>query len=164
MPKNTKGGKKHKKNKNYSSENKSLRYKEEGQEYAKVARCKGNCRFDVECCDGKTRSAILCGTMRKRKFINQGQLVLVSIREWQDDVCDIIDSYEESHAKRLKTEKHIPDSFRLGDDNPYDDHYDDGIDFVMGIPGESDESDEELNHQFLKEETTGEGEIDLDEI
>ena len=59
----------------------------------------------VECCDGKTRAAILCGAMRKRKFINQGQIVLVSIREWQDDICDIIDSYEDSHAKRLKSEK-----------------------------------------------------------
>jgi len=165
MPKNTKGGKKHKKNKNYGSENKSLRYKEEGQEYAKVTRCKGNCRFDVSCCDGKNRAAILCGSMRKRKFINQGQLVLVSIREWQDDICDIIDSYEESHAKRLKSDKEIPDSFRLGDDNPYDEQ-DDGVEFVMTIPGESDESDEEIegDSPFLKEENSDEGIIDLDEI
>ena len=162
MPKNTKGGKKHKKNKNHSSENKSLRYKEDGQEYAKVTRCKGNCRFDVECCDGQTRAAILCGSMRKRKFINQGQLVLVSIREWQDDVCDIIDSYEESHAKRLKSEKELPDSFRLGDDNPYDEQ-DDGIDFVLDIPSGSDEGIEDDN-PFLKEENSDEGVVDLDEI
>jgi len=162
MPKgNVKGGKKHKRNKNYTSENKSLRLKEEGQEYAKVTRCKGNCRFDVECCDGKNRAAILCGSMRKRKFINQGQLVLVSIREWQDDICDIIDSYEESHAKRLKSEKELPDSFRLGDDNPYDEN-DDGVDFVMNIPGESDEEIEGDN-PFLKE-GSDEGDIDLDEI
>lgn len=160
MPKgNVKGGKKHKRNKNYASENKSLRLKEEGQEYAKVTRCKGNCRFDVECCDGKTRGAILCGTMRKRKFINQGQLVLVSIREWQDDVCDIIDSYEESHAKRLKAEKEIPDSFRLGEDNPYDID-DDGIDFDMGIP--DDESGEEEDKEVI-EEFVDDG-IDIDDI
>ena len=126
MPKgNIKGGKKHKRNKNLDVESKTLRLKEEGQEYAKVKKCKGNCRFDVECCDGKTRSAILCGTMRKRKFINQGQLVLVSLRDWQDDVCDIIDSYEETHAKRLKAEKEIPESFRLDEDNPYDNENDD---------------------------------------
>ena len=162
MPKNNKSGKKHKKNKNYGSENKSLRYKEEGQDYAKVTRCKGNCRFDVLCCDGKERLAILCGSMRKRKFINQGQLVLVSIREWQDDICDIIDSYEESHAKRLKSEKELPESFRLGDDNPYDEH-DDGIDFVMSIPGESDE-EVEGDNPFLKEEPNEEGGVDLDDI
>lgn len=162
MPKNTKGGKKHKKNKNYGSENKQLRYKEVGQEYAKVTRCKGNCRFDVLCCDGKSRSAILCGSMRKRKFINQGQLVLVSIREWQDNICDIIDSYEESHAKRLKSEKEIPESFNLGDDNPYDEN-DDGIDFVMDIPSESDEEIEGDN-PFLKNEKSEEDIINLDEI
>lgn len=160
MPKgNVKGGKKHKRNKNYTSENKSLRLKEEGQEYAKVTRCKGNCRFDVECCDGKTRAAILCGTMRKRKFINQGQIVLVSIREWQDDICDIIDSYEDSHAKRLKSEKEIPDSFRLGEDNPFE-NVDDGIEFDMGMP---DDSDDEVKGG-VEEEEESDDDINLDDI
>lgn len=140
MPKgNIKGGKKHKRNKNYASENKTLRLKEPGQEYAKVINCKGNCRFDVLCCDGKTRAAILCGAMRKRKFINQGQLILVSIRDFQDDVCDIIDSYEESQAKRLKSEKEIPDTFILGEENPYDS--DDNIEFVTDLPPEDIDDD-----------------------
>lgn len=153
MPKgNQKGGKKHKRNKNFTNENKALRIKEDGQEYAKVSRCKGNCRFDVDCCDGKSRSAILCGTMRKRKFINQGDLVLVSIREWQDDVCDIIDSYDENHAKKLKEQKHIPESFKLGEDNPYEDFNDD-VEFVTEMPP-SDDSDNE----------TDESDIDLDDI
>ena len=160
MPKgNVKGGKKHKRNKNYASENKSLRLKEEGQEYAKITRCKGNCRFEVECCDGKTRAAILCGTMRKRKFINQGQLVLVSIRDWQDNVCDIIDSYEDSHAKRLKSEKEIPDSFRLDEDNPYDNE-DDGIDFDMGMP-DDDEENKEVIEEFIDDGVDG---VDIDDI
>ena len=153
MPKgNQKGGKKHKRNKNFTNENKSVRIKEEGQEYAKVSKCKGNCRFDVECCDGKTRAAILCGGMRKRKFINQGDVVLVSIREWQDSICDIIDSYDESQAKKLKQEKHIPESFKLGEDNPYGDLNDD-IEFVSEMPP-SDESDED----------SSDSEVDLDDI
>jgi translation initiation factor 1A len=153
MPKgNQKGGKKHKRNKNFTNENKSVRIKEEGQEYAKVSKCKGNCRFDVECCDGKTRAAILCGGMRKRKFINQGDVVLVSIREWQDSICDIIDSYDESQAKKLKQEKHIPESFKLGEDNPYGDLNDD-IDFVSEMPP-SDESSSD----------SSDSEVDLDDI
>lgn len=153
MPKgNQKGGKKHKRNKNFTNENKSVRIKEEGQEYAKVSRCKGNCRFDVDCCDGKSRAAILCGGMRKRKFINQGDLVLVSIREWQDDICDIIDSYDESQAKKLKQEKHIPSSFKLEEDNPYGDFNDD-IEFVSEMPP-SDESDND----------SSDSEVDLDDI
>tara|TARA_B110000285_G_C15059632_1_gene581608 strand:+ start:856 stop:1338 length:483 start_codon:yes stop_codon:yes gene_type:complete len=160
MPgKNTKGGKKHKRNKNYASDNKAIRYKEEGQEYAKVLRCKGNCRFDVVCCDGKTRASVLCGGMRKRKFINQGQLVLVSIREWQDDICDIIDSYEESHAKRLKSEKEIPESFNLAEENQYDE--DDDIEFITGMPDENEESEEEeVDFGYTKEESV----IDVDDI
>jgi len=146
MPKgNQKGGKKHKRNKNFTNENKSVRIKEEGQEYAKVSKCKGNCRFDVECCDGKSRAAILCGGMRKRKFINQGDVVLVSIREWQDSVCDIIDTYDESQAKKLKQEKHIPESFKLEEDNPYGDLNDD-IDFESEMPpSSSDSSDSEVD-------------------
>ena len=143
MPKgNQKGGKKHKRNKNYSTENKVLRIKEKDQEYAKVSKCKGNCRFDVDCCDGKSRAAILCGAMRKRKFINQGDLVLVSIRDFQDNVCDIIDSYDESQARKLKQDKHIPESFNLGEDNPFEDN-DDGIDFITDMPPEEIDSEEE---------------------
>lgn len=143
MPKgNQKGGKKHKRNKNYNEESRSLRIKETGQEYAKVTKCKGNCRFDVSCCDGKQRGAILCGAMRKRKFINQGDLVLVSIREWQDDICDIIDSYDQNQAKKLKQDKHLPDTFLLGEENPYQD-LNDEIEFSTDMPSDnsSDEGD-----------------------
>ena len=64
-----KGGKKHKRNKNRELETNIIRIKEDGQEYAQIIKCKGNCRFDVICSDGKSRSAILCGSMRKRKFV-----------------------------------------------------------------------------------------------
>ena len=143
MPRgNQKGGKKHKRKKNTTNEVKSLRIKEKGQEYAKVTKCKGNCRFDVECCDGINRAAILCGAMRKRKFIHQGDLVLVSLRYFQDNICDIIDSYDESQSKKLKKEKHIPDLFKLEEDNPYD-NMEDNIDFVTDMPIEEDESSDE---------------------
>ena len=103
MPKNTKGGKKHKKNKNYGSENKQLRYKEVGQEYEKVTRCKGNCRIDVECFDGKSRAAILCGSMRKRKFINMDDYVLVSIRDFQNDKCDSNPFWKHTRANKKRS-------------------------------------------------------------
>ena len=101
MP-NIKGGKKHKRNKNHNPAEKTLRLKEEGQEYAQITRCKGNCRFDVLCFDGKKRMAIMCGAMRKRKFVNANDIVLVSLREWQDSICDIIDNYDENLTRKLK--------------------------------------------------------------
>ena len=51
MP-NKKGGKKHKRNKKQDDTyEKTLRLKEEGQEYAQIIKCLGNCRFNVLCFD-----------------------------------------------------------------------------------------------------------------
>ena len=157
MPVNKKGGKKHKRNKNYSNDNSVLRLKEDGQEYAKVTQCKGNCRFNVDCCDGISRAAILCGTMRKRKYINQGDLVLVSIRDFQDNICDIIDSYDQNQSKKLKKEKHIPESFRLEEDNPYSEDIIDGVEFTTEMP-----PDEEIYGE--NSEGSSDNDIDFDEI
>ena len=42
----------------------------------------------------------MCGKMRKRVFVNQGELILVSLRDWQDSKCDIIDKYNDNdHSK-----------------------------------------------------------------
>ena len=109
---NKKGGKKHKRGKKDAFETKILRFKEDGQEYAQIKNLKGNCRFDVFCFDGKDRLATLCGTMRKRKFVNQNDIVLVSLRDFQDDKCDIIDVYDDSQVDSLKSSKEIPDSIK----------------------------------------------------
>ena len=85
--------------------------------------------------------------MRKRKFIHQGDLVLVSLRDFQDNICDIIDSYDESQSKKLKKEKHIPDLFKLEEDNPYD-NMEDNIDFVTDMPIEEDESSDESDISY----------------
>ena len=148
MPRgNQKGGKKHKRGKKDYSESKALRVKEDGQEYAQITACKGNCRFTVMCFDGKERMAIMCGAMRKRNFVNMKDVVLVSLRDFQDDKCDIIDKYDENQVRKLKEMNQVPDSIKLTDENEYFDE-DDGIEFVNDIPPEDDGSDD----------------IDLDEI
>ena len=142
MPKgNQKGGKKHKRNKNQNFEAKELRKADpkEDQVYAKITKCKGNCRFDVHCTDGKERMAIMCGAMKKRKFVNMGDIVLVSLRDFQDDVCDIIDSYDENQAKRLKDMKELPEAMKLEEDNQFDDVDVDGIMFTTEMPSSSDD-------------------------
>lgn len=148
---NKKGGKKHKRNKNAGFQTKELRFKEEGQEYAQVSKCCGNCRFEVLCFDGIQRKATLCGAMRKRQFINSGQVVLVSLRDFEDGKCDIIDSYDDTQFRKLKQQGCIPESIKLEQDNEFEDLEDNGFDFeVSHNSGEEDEEDEE--------------EIDLDEI
>jgi len=116
---NKKGGKKHKRGKKNTLETKKLRYKEDGQEYAQIKACKGNCRFDLNVFDGKKRMGILCGTMRKRRFVNQQDVVLVSLRDFEDAKCDIIDVYDDNQVRQLKSEKEIPVSIKLEEDNEY---------------------------------------------
>ena len=148
---NQKGGKKHKRGKKEGYETKALRLKEDGQEYAQITACKGNCRFDVKCFDGKDRIAILCGKMRKRVFVNMKDIVLVSIRDFQDDKCDIIDLYDDTLVHQLKSGNHIPEFINTGEDNEYCEEIDGGIEFSMDVPEEEESSSESE-------------EIDLDDI
>ena len=160
---NKKGGKKHKKGKKSSQfETKQLRFKEDGQEYAQIIKMKGNCRFDVKCFDGKERMATMCGTMRKRRFINQDDIVLVSLREWQDAKCDIIDNYDENLVRKMKDKGLVPDSIKLDVDKQYSDDDDDNLGFVFSTDIPNSESDEEKKE--TSDEESSEEEIDIDEI
>ena len=161
MP-NKKGGKKHKRNKKQDDTfEKTLRLKEEGQEYAQIIKCLGNCRFNVLCFDGKERMATMCGTMRKRRFINQDDIVLVSLRDWQDAKCDIIDNYDENLVRKMKDKGLVPDSIKLDVDKQYSDDDDDNLGFVFStdIP----DSDDELIESPSDEESEDD-KIDIDDI
>ena len=145
MP-NNKGGKKYKRNKNIAQENKNTRFKDENesQEYAQITKALGNCRFEVMCFDGKSRMATMCGKMRKRVFVNQDELVLVSLRDWQDSKCDIIDKYNTNDVQKLKQLKCIPDFIKLEDKKLIDDEVqDDNMGFIFSTDMPSDSSDEE---------------------
>ena len=163
MP-NKKGGKKHKRNKKQDDTfEKTLRLKEEGQEYAQIIKCLGNCRFNVLCFDGKERMATMCGTMRKRRFINQDDIVLVSLRDWQDAKCDIIDNYDENLVRKMKDKGLVPDSIKLDVDKQYSDDDDDNVGFVFSTDIPNSESDEEKN-ETSGEEISEEEMIDIDDI
>ena len=160
---NKKGGKKHKKGKKSSQfETKHLRFKEDGQEYAQIIKMKGNCRFDVKCFDGKERMAVMCGSMRKRQFVNLRQVVLVSLRDFQDSVCDIIDSYDDNQVRDLKELKEIPDFIKLEEENIFSEEIDGAIIFENTMPSDDsdEENDTEINHDFLKSDDG----IDIDDI
>ena len=88
--------------------------------------------------------------MRKRKFVNLEDVVLVSLRDFQDDKCDIIDTYDDNQVRVLKEGKHIPESIQLGEGSEFNEDLD-GVEFTNDFP--------------IEEEDDGfEGEIDLDEI
>jgi translation initiation factor 1A len=172
MP-NNKGGKKYKRNKNVAQENKNTRFKDENesQEYAQITNALGNCRFDVLCFDGTSRLATMCGKMRKRVFVNQGEIVLVSLREWQDSKCDIIDKYNANDVQKLKQKKCIPDFIKLEEKKVIDDDDEDeddnmGFVFSTDMPSDSEEDEMELDKKSSSDEEsdTENDKIDFDEI
>lgn len=84
--------------------------REEGQEYAQVVRMLGNGRLEANCFDGKTRLAHIRGKMRKKMWVNQGDIVLLGLREFQDGKADVIHKFSADEARRLKAQGEIPDN------------------------------------------------------
>ena len=99
-----KGGKKHKRAASKdqdSTHSRELVMKEELEDYAKIGKAYGQGRFLCECYDGKERLGSVRGKMYKRIFIANGDLVLVSLREFQDKKCDIVHKYKPGEVRTL---------------------------------------------------------------
>ncbi|CAN6639329.1 eukaryotic translation initiation factor 1A [Trichomonascus vanleenenianus] len=141
MPKNKgKGGKNRRRGK---SDNvgfkRELTLKEEGQEYAQVSKMLGNGRIDVQCFDGVKRMGHIRGKMRKKVWITQGDIILVSLRDFQDDQADVILKYHPDEARALKAQGELPDSARINEADPFGQGSDEECNFEF----DNDEEDEE---------------------
>ena len=158
---NKKGGKKHKRNKSQSTAAKPLRYKEDDQQYAQIKKCNGNCRFTVFVFDGKERLGILCGAMKKRKFVNLMDVVLVSLRDFEDSKCDIIDVYDDNEVRKLKQEKEIPENIQLEEVNEFGGDDNGSYQPVISSDEEEEEEETQFDDSFKVDMDT---EIDVDEI
>lgn len=145
MPPKGKGGKNRRRGKGEGGMSRELVYKEEGQEYAQVIRMLGNCQLEALCFDdvgaGKRRLCIIRGKMRKKVWIRVNDVILVSLREFQDDKADVIQKYTPDEVRQLKAEKLIPADIREGDDD------ENGGDIVFGAGSDDSDSDSssELN-------------------
>jgi translation initiation factor 1A len=117
MPKNKgKGGKNRKRGKNENEEEKrELVYKEDGQEYGQVIRMLGNGRLEAQCIDGKKRLCHIRGKMRKKVWVAQGDIVLVGLRDYQDEKADVIMKYTADEARVLKQYSELPENIRIND-------------------------------------------------
>lgn len=104
--------------------------KEEGQEYGQVLRMLGNGRLEAYCFDGKNRLCIIRGKMRKKSWVANGDIVLLGLRDFEDDKADIILKYSADEARRLKANGELPDNTQINtsekilgedeDDMPFD--------------------------------------------
>ncbi|CAI9292097.1 unnamed protein product [Lactuca saligna] len=101
MPKNKgKGGKNRKRGKNEADDEKrELVFKEDGQEYAQVLRMLGNGRCESMCIDGTKRLSHIRGKMHKKVWIAAGDIILVGLRDYQDDKADVILKYMPDEAR-----------------------------------------------------------------
>ena len=114
MPKKSKGGNSHKRRKNSTDPNEKLNmvYKEDGEEYAIVDKMLGGSRCQITLPDQSSKLAIIRGKLRgRRNWMSPGDLVLVSVRSFQDDKCDIIHKYTTGQIQMLKRKDSLPNGF-----------------------------------------------------
>jgi len=150
MPKNKgKGGKNRRRGKNENdNEKRELTFKEEGQEYAQVIKMLGNGRLEALCFDGEKRLAHIRGKLRKKVWINQGDIILLSLRDYQDEKGDVILKYSADEARSLKAYGELPENAKINETDTY-----------------GGEAGEECNFEFDEDrDSADEKEIDVDEI
>merc|ERR1712083_924476 len=110
-----------------------LIFKEDGQEYGQVMRMLGNGRCETNCFDGTKRLCHIRGTMRKKIWVNQGDIVLVSLRDFQDEKGDIITKYTPEEARNLKTYGELPEGVKINETDIMEGELsDDGVEFDEG--------------------------------
>lgn len=152
MPKKKKGKRQ---NANKDVVKRELVFKDDGQEYAQAVRMLGNGRLEALCFDGRTRLAIIRGKMRKRVWVNAGDIILVGLRDFQDDKCDVMQKYSSDEARLLKTYGELPDTAKINEDEQFGDSVGEcAFEFTDDV--DSEDTKTEMN--------IDEGGVDLDEI
>jgi translation initiation factor 1A len=148
MPKNKgKGGKNRRREKNENeSEKRELIFKEDGQEYAQVVKMLGNGRLEAKCFDGPIRLAHIRGKLRKKVWINQGDIILLSLRDYQDEKADVLMKYSADEARSLKAYGELPETAKINETDTYNEEGTEGIGFEFDEDRSgSDASDVEID-------------------
>eukprot|EP01112_Ceratiomyxa_fruticulosa_P007372 TRINITY_DN1909_c0_g1_i1.p1 TRINITY_DN1909_c0_g1~~TRINITY_DN1909_c0_g1_i1.p1 ORF type:complete len:151 (+),score=33.65 TRINITY_DN1909_c0_g1_i1:240-692(+) len=121
MPKNKgKGGKNRRRGRNDNEEKRELQFKEDGQEYAQVIKMLGNGRLEALCFDGTKRLCHIRGKLRKKVWVNQGDIVLVGLRDYQDDKADVILRYNADEARSLKAYGELPEHAKINETDTFE--------------------------------------------
>merc|ERR1712190_492282 len=70
---------------------------------------------------------------RQKVWVNQGDIVLVSLRDFQDEKGDIIVKYTADEARNLKTYNELPEGVKINETDIVDGELsDDGVEFDEG--------------------------------
>jgi len=87
------------------------------QAYAQVIKMLGNGRLTAQCFDGKERLCHIRGKLRKKVWINTGDIILVGLRGYQEGKADVILKYTTDEARILKNDGQLPESARLNEND-----------------------------------------------
>ncbi len=116
MGKKNSGGKNFKKQKKDSSEKREreLVFREDEQAYARIIKSFGDARFECQLFESdENKIGHVRGAFRKRVWMNVGDIVLVSLRDFDKSKCDIIHKYTTDEAINLKSMGEIPANINL---------------------------------------------------
>lgn len=103
-----------KKKRTYFNNDKDMNYKldPDNEEYAYVIKLLGNCRAKVICNNGIEAIGVIRGSLRKfnnRILIENGDLIVISKRDFQDNKVDIVHKFNIDQCQSLVKNKEISD-------------------------------------------------------
>lgn len=117
---NTTGGNKHKKQAKGAIEARSkIEFADKEQFYAECTNINGHSKFEVILYDKDERGEFIgnkylanarSNLKKKRMFVNKGSIMIVSKRDFQEGICDILYVYKDNQVSVLKKKKLIPSS------------------------------------------------------
>ena len=145
--------------------------KEDDQEYMKVTKTLGNCKMELEDQSGNIFLGTIRGTMRKRVYVKVGDLVIVSVREFQTSKVDIIHRCGYSEISYLVRKQEIESDF-VDIDTMFSESTttsnkrskDSEIDWPSDSDSESDSIVEPIKHAEHTESSGSESELDFNDI
>ena len=106
-----------------------LVFKEDGQEYAQVIKMLGNGRLEAMCFSGVKRLCHIRGKLRKKVWINTSDVILVGLRDYQDNKADVILKYNADEARSLKVYGELPEHAKINETDTFGPGDDDEIQF-----------------------------------
>ncbi|KRX01902.1 Nucleic acid-binding, OB-fold [Pseudocohnilembus persalinus] len=146
--KTTKGSKQKKKQEDTKKRELVTKDVDPSLEYAIVLKIHSTERVDVRCLDGKNRQAVISGSMKKKIYVQPGNLVLVSKRDYQDAKCDMSLKYFPHEVQTLIKNHGLPASFVSTEETQKaGGKVDDAVTFSQ------EDSDEEEKENQIKQQT-----------
>lgn len=179
MPSKPKGGKKIRRGKNITQDDSKILTASQDQYYGKVTQLLGNSRVYCDVFIPKNdkveehiktgQLGIIRGGIRKRTWVNNGSIILVSLREFEKgDKVDILYAYNNEQVSKLKHKRLLPSSnlfetdesdikFEKNDSDEDDDHEDIFMEKLLKKPDSYSSNfnlipDTEINYDSLDEE------------